>query len=311
MKKRIMLIGVVTLSLAALIVTQAASAMPTVRTLGGSTKTTPQDLPIMKLPSDLLAESTMPADNPQSTPPGQAKKPPKQPAANKWAVVIGIADYQGTQYDLWHPDEDAKEMASALTANYGFSNNNVKLLLNRKATASAIVAAIDWLVKNEDSNSTVVFFFSGHGFRAADSEGWDADIEKDGYDEGIVSYDFYGLPDGYLRQKLSNLESQKVALCFGSCNSGGMFDDTNDLQAAGRVIASACKADQYAWDYLLLGNTLWGKYFVDEALLQGLADTKGNVSIEEASAYAYPRVTAEQPDSQPQISDGFSGDLIP
>ena len=225
--------------------------------------------------------------------------------------MVGIADYTGSQYDLWHPDEDAKEMASALINNYGFASGNVKLLLNRKATYGAIVSAIDWLVNNEDAESTVVFFYSGHGFRAADSEGWDSDTESDGQDEGIVSYDFYGLPDGFLKQKLSALESQKVALCFGSCHSGGMFDDASDLQGANRVVAAACRADEYGWDYLLLGNTLWGKYFVDEGLLQGLADPQGNDSIEDAHAYAYSEVTGVRSDSHPQLDDQYVGELIP
>ncbi len=91
---------------------------------------------------------------------------------------------------------------------------------------------------------------------------------------------------------------------FGSCHSGGMFDDNNDLQGTGRVIASACKADQYGWDYFYLRNTLWGYYFVDE----GLHDNNA-YSVEAAHAYAYPYVTAEQPDSQPQLYDNFPGEF--
>jgi uncharacterized caspase-like protein len=295
----------------------AVSATSMTQAMGGPSKAPPDDLPVVKPPMELVGGPSTPAGNPHGAPPGQETKPDKlgkpdkEPAANKWAVVVGIADYEGSEYDLWHTDEDAKEMASALIENYGFDSGNVKLLLNRKATCGAIVSAIDWLIQNEDAESTVVFFFSGHGFRAVDSEGWDSDTESDGQDEGIVSYDFYGLPDGFLQQKLSALESQKVALCFGSCHSGGMFDDSSDLQGANRVIASACRADEYAWDYLLLGNTLWGKYFVDEGLLQGLADPQGDDSIEEAHAYAYQEVTDERSDSHPQMNDQYDGELIP
>ena len=294
-------------------VTSMAQAM------GGPSKVTPDDLPVVKPPVDLVVGPSVPAGNPHGAPsapagkPDKPGKPDKEPAANKWAVVVGIADYVGSQYDLWHPDEDAKEMASALINNYGFASGNVKLLLNRKANYAAIVSAIDWLVSNEDADSTVVFFFSGHGFRADESEGepWDSDNEFDGYDEGIVSYDFYGLPDGFLQQKFSALQSQKIALCFGSCHSGGMFDDAIDLQGTNRVIAAACRADEYGWDYLLLGNTLWGKYFVDEGLLQGLADPAGDDSFEEAHAYALLKVTDERSDSHPQLSDGYGGEFIP
>lgn len=228
----------------------------------------------------------------------------KPTTGNKWAVIIGIADYKGKSSDLWHPDEDAKEMYTELTRQQGYPKQNVKLLTNRGATASAISNAIDWLVASEKAGNEVVFFYSGHGFRAPDTEDWDNDVELDGYDEGIVSYDFYGLPDGWLKQKFEAIESTKFALMFGSCHSGGMFDDDDDLQGTGRVIASACMADQYGWDYLALGNTLWGYYFVDE----GLLDNKVG-SIESAHDYAYPRVIAVQPESQPQLYDNYEGEF--
>jgi hypothetical protein len=310
---RRILVIVLALVLALSIAVPAASMT---QAMGGPSKAPPDDLPVVKPPMELVGGPSAPTGNPHGAPPGQETKPDKpgkpdkESPANKWAVVVGIADYEGSEYDLWHTDEDAKEMASALIENYGFDSGNIKLLLNRKATYRAIVSAIDWLIKNEDAESTVVFFFSGHGFRAVDSESWDSDTESDGQDEGIVSYDFYGLPDGFLQQKLSTLDSQKIALCFGSCHSGGMFDDASDLQGANRVVASACRADEYAWDYLLLGNTLWGKYFVDEGLLQGLADTQGDDSIEEAHAYAYSEVIGERSDSHPQMNDQYLGELI-
>lgn len=283
--------------------------------MGGPYKTTPKDLPVVKLPSDLAAGTSETAGNPHGDAPGQSKKPPKEdppPAANKWAVIIGISKYQAGG-SLWNPANDAKEMKKALVSNYGFSEDNIRLLTDRNATAVAIASAIDWLVENEDVESTVILFFSGHGYRAPDADNWDDDTEIDGYDELIVTYDNYGIPDGWLKERLSGLDSQKVTLAFGSCHSGGMLDDSDDdLMDSGRVIASACQADEYAWDYLQLRNTLWGYYFVDKGLLQGLADVNGDsTSIEEAHDYADVWVAAERSDSHPQISDQYLGELIP
>jgi len=234
---------------------------------------------------------------------------------DNWAVLIGISDYQGTTNDLWNPDKDAIDMQTALIEKYGFPSGNIMILLNSDATAQAIVGAIDWLDTVEQAGDTVVFLFSGHGYRVSDKSGWDSDREPDRYDECIVSYDMYAIADGYLRQKFSAFETSKFALIFGSCYSGGMFDSPTDLQAAGRVICSACKANQYGWDYLSLGNTLFGYYFIDEAILQGKAEglnvNGDGVSTEEALKYAYPRVTALQRKSQPQIYDGFAGEFVP
>jgi hypothetical protein len=149
------------------------------------------------------------------------------------------------------------------------------------------------------------------GYRAPDADQWDADTELDGYDEMIVSYDWYGVPDGMLKDMFFAFDTHEFALVFGSCHSGSMLDDDDDLQATGRVICSACDADQFGWDYFTLGNTLFGYYFVDQAMLKQRADTNGDgVSMEEALAYAYPMVTAVQPDSQSQIYDGFDGELV-
>ena len=216
----------------------------------------------------------------------------------RWALLIGIADYRGLRNDLWHPDEDALEMKAELLE-YGYPEANIKVLLNKKATANAIIEAIDWLVSNEGPGDEVVFFYSGHGCRVSDD--WDSDIEDDGMDEGIVSHDLYGITDGYLKARFSAVESTDFALLFGSCYSGGMYDDNDDLQGPGRIIAAACAADQYGWDYLYLDNTLWGYWFVDMGLLQNNAD-----SVESAHIYAYPYVVAEQADSQPQLYDNYT-----
>ena len=325
---------VVALLIAALALAVAAPAALAAKPDDSPWKTTPQDLPVLKLPGELLAGglASPTGGNPHGpdwTPPGQDKKPkpPPRPEVNKWAVVIGIADYSGVENDLWHPDEDAIEMKQALIDNYGFPEDNVKLLLDRKANARAILRAIDWLAKNEDAESTVVFFFSGHGFQKADSANWDSDIEGDGVDEGIVSYDMFGITDGQLRDKFSAFETQKFALIFGQCFSGGMFDDDHDLQAPGRVISVACEKDQVTWDYYYLNNTLFGYYYVDQALLghppiEGYAyapSPSPPVSIEDALLYAEPLVkkeslkipASEWPEGVPTVTDPALWDSDP
>lgn len=227
----------------------------------------------------------------------------EEPSYDRWAVLIGIADYQGNDNDLWHPDEDAKEMTLVLQRS-GYSDDHIILLLNNEATKNAIEDAIDWLILNEKEDDEIVFFYSGHGNRLPDNEVLDGDVESDGYDEMIVTYDLKYISDGWLRDRFEEIESKKFALLFGSCHSGGMFDDNDDLQGQGRVIVSACKANQYGWDYFDLGNTLWGYYFIEQGLLYGNAN-----SIETAHAYAYPNVISHQPDSQPQIYDEYIGEF--
>jgi hypothetical protein len=336
-RKKLAIVMAASLALAlavSLIVPVATAPKP----LAEAGQQSPKELSVLMLPADLSGGSSLAWQSTGWPPEGSwwaPGPPPGKPSVNKWAVVIGIADYEGREYDLYHPDEDAKEMQKALITEYGFPAQNIKLLLNRQATAEAIVSAIDWLAEKEDANSTVVFFFSGHGFQVPDDLGWDADVEWDGMDEGIVSYDLLPLTDGFLAYKFSTFESQKFALIFGSCNSGGMFDSwldkhgrptsdpkravtPVDLQAPGRVICAASMANETAWDYSELGNTLFGYYFIDEGILDGKADVNGDgaVSMEEALAYAQWGMS-EGPEtdpsftSHPQIYDGFAGELVP
>jgi len=278
-------------------------------------KTTPEDLPVLKMPWSSGAKGGVPG-----APSGNDKpeKPAPEPEVNKWAVIVGISDYPGVENDLWHADDDAQEMRDALVTNYGFPENNIKLLLDRKAKARDILGAIEWLADRENVDSSVVFFFCGHGFRRPDAENWDTDTEDDFYDEGIVTWDMYGLPDGMLREKFAAFETNKLTMVFGSCFSGGMFDDDDDdLHNVGRVIPAGCKSDQYCWDYYYLGNTLFGYYFIDGAMLNQLADADldGQVSMEEAFEYARAGVTSHEPappDSQdPVMSDMYSENLVP
>jgi len=238
--------------------------------------------------------------------------------ADKYAVVIGIGNYVGKGGDLYHPDEGAREMKKALIKEYGFAKENVLLLLNDDATAEAIAGAIEWLSYIEGPDSTVVFYYSGHGGQAPDGgipdlgiPPLDSDIEADGCDEGIVSYDGVPIVDSVLGQAFSTFESQKVAIILDSCYSGGMLDE-GELVADDRVVATACDAGQLSYDSHPNGSTIFDYLFVDQAILKGKADVNGDgVSIEEALAYASYYITAAIPGSEPQICDSYAGELVP
>ena len=223
--------------------------------------------------------------------------PPDLSKPNKWAVIIGIADYEGKSNDLWHPDEDAKEMYNILINRYGFAKDHVIFLTNREATARAILNAIDWLLKWENETSLVVVFYSGHGYNASEQEtssiGYPVD-EIDGVDECIVSYDLYAIPDDLLSAELSELDSKNVFLWFGSCFSGGMDDIYRVLNAEMKtvILTTACQEYQLSYDVLQLRNTLFGYYYIDEGMKKGMADGYGNNGVidgivtEEAFYYA-------------------------
>ncbi len=235
--------------------------------------------------------------NPHGDPPGQGNKPPKDdglepdPTVNKWAVVIGISDYRGKQYDLQYCDDDAQDMYNYLIAK-GYPEGNIKLLLNGGAKAKAIMAAIDWLNSWENQTSEVVFFYSGHG---TTYDGYD-DGDTEYTDETIISADLYLILDGQLSAKFSDFGSQKISFTFDSCFSGGM----DDLSGTGRVITTACGEEELSWETSDLQHGVFTYYF-----MEGLSAYH---NVEDAYADAEPEVISyTNGDQHPKLFDNYPG----
>ena len=267
----------------------------------------------------LVKKVTVRAPGPPIIPPGKDKPKKKEGAAtgilgspvsgSRYAVVVGISDYPGDANDLNYSDDDAREMANALTGSYGFNNMNVTLLTDLDATREAILTAIESIPANAGE---VVFFYSGHGMNGNAEDG-----DKERTDEAIVAHDGENLIpiwDGELRDAFSRLDTSRVILVFDTCLAGGM---KKDLEASGRVIAMATTERGYAYESSLWQNGEFSYYFVDEGMLQGKAnihDYNGNevlyepdqVTVEEAFDYAKANCSFDKP----TIGDYFDNDLL-
>lgn len=222
---------------------------------------------------------------------------------NKYAIVIGISDYPGTENDLNFADDDAIDMYNALVNKYGFPKDNVHLLINSNANYSAIESAVNAVKQKAKEGDEVVFFFSGHGARGKANDG-----DKEAIDEAIVSHDGKNLVyiwDGELRDWFRDFKTTRIVFIFDSCLAGGM----TDLKADGRIIVMATTENGVAYEFSDLENGQFTYYFVDEGMLQRMADTTpndGNVTVEEAFDYAKANCIYQSP----TISDSFTNDLL-
>ena len=222
-------------------------------------------------------------DNPNNR--GEKGKPPQPPAVDRWAVVIGIADYPGWSSDLNYPDDDAIDMYYYLISK-GYPSSNIKLLIDNQARSGNIIKAIDWMNSQEKlETSECVFFYSGHG---TTYDGYN-DGDSEYTDEGIVAADFKIILDGQLRAKFSTFTSKKIAFVFDSCFSGGM----NDLIGAwtsvtytGRVIAAACGEDELSYDGESdLQNGVFTYYFMQELNSHNIIEDAFNDAAPLATQY--------------------------
>lgn len=212
--------------------------------------------------------------------PQKPPKPPSPPEVDKWAVIVGAANYPGWINDLNYPDDDAMDMYAYLLS-MGYPEDNIKLLIDAKAKSGSIIRAIDWMNKQEQTEtSECVFFFSGHG---STYDGYnDGDTEYT--DEAVVATDNVMILDGQLRAKFSTFTSKKITLIFDTCYSGGM-DDLIGVHTSttydGRTVVTACDENELSYDGQSdLQNGVFTYYFIE-----GLYTIN---NVEDAFSYANP-----------------------
>lgn len=243
-----------------------------------------------------------------------AQEEPEEVQGEKWALIVGISDYQylndqGTQYT----DDDAKEMYKLLTEKAGFSlkdDLHTTFLLNDEATKDAIIDGLSQLTQAKPDD-LVLIYFSGHGTFLEDTDG----DENDGLDEALVPYDARKGDEGNIiiddefGYKIKRLKSKRVIVILDACHSGGagksisvmdvrgdpsdsVFKDifTQPEEAKGRILLAASQPDQKAYERPEFKNGLF-TYFLMKAL-EGEADenSDGVVTIQEAFTYAERRV---------------------
>src|SRR5258705_10839674 len=84
--------------------------------------------------------------------------------AESWALIIGINTYRHVG-PLIHACNDAREVARTLIERFGFPKDNVKLLLDDRATRQSIMNS--FLSYTDDTkigeNDRILVFFAGHG----------------------------------------------------------------------------------------------------------------------------------------------------
>jgi hypothetical protein len=146
----------------------------------------------------------------------------------KFAIIIGISDYEGDEYDLNCPARSANDFYNELLANDGWVKNNIYLLINESAKKSNILDALDSLQTKTDKNDIVIFFFAGHGTTRPDDNG------DEDFDHAIISYDLENILDDKLDIELSEIESKGMYIIIDSCFSGGFNElggmKTNDIE---------------------------------------------------------------------------------
>ena len=141
------------------------------------------------------------------------------------ALLIGIDRYRYVS-PLIGTVNDARAMKDYVSSHLGFSDRDVRLLLDGEATRDNILRAIaEWLIEGTRQGDNVFLYYSGHGFQQRDDNG----DEADGLDETLVPVDVTvdgnGVPRGMITDDeiaalLAQLPGRRVQVVIDACHSG-------------------------------------------------------------------------------------------
>lgn len=141
------------------------------------------------------------------------------------ALIIGI-NYEGTGFDLQGCINDAYTVQDFVSRVKKF--DEVKLLLEKEATTSAILEAMKWLVNGAKPGDVLLMHYSGHGSQARST------LEPDGLDEIICPIDIDWrqkvIRDDQMKAILGTVPNGvNLTVVLDCCHSGDGLDLGNSM----------------------------------------------------------------------------------
>jgi uncharacterized caspase-like protein len=242
----------------------------------------------------------------------------------KYALLYGVEDYPGTGSDLTYTADDAEGMQSLLVSE-GVSSSNIIERESSAATKAQIKADILSLA-TVASDSTVIFYYSGHGTYDDSSAylcPYDC-LDSTGY---ITTSTFPNLiSPAELQSWLAQMGTKNVVVILDSCFSGGFvssegatdsspdnysrmhafsafstaFSNFGSLLVANAsasgdktpIVLSACGSDEESYDgTIAMGHGVF-TYFLLKTAASGDVNSDGFLTTTEAYAYTSSAITS-------------------
>jgi uncharacterized caspase-like protein len=160
--------------------------------------------------------------------PGPVEPPLREPGLGKrWAVVIGVSDYQQRGKwgltDLRYAGKDATTMAKYLRAPDGGRFDQVRVLIDDRATLANIRAALREELRGVQEDDLVVVYWAGHGM----PDPYDREkLYLLGYDSDPAHMASTGYSMEEFQRDIRNLKAGRLILLADTCHSAGLSDPT-------------------------------------------------------------------------------------
>lgn len=222
-----------------------------------------------------------------------------------WALIIGINNYQNVP-QLNYAVNDAVAVKEMLVANYGFKNDNIKLIIDEEATKDNILKGFSDILTQAKEKDRVIVFYAGHGETYKLPSGGDMGylIPVDGnlenlYLSSIPMKSVYDIADMSYAKHILYL----VDACYGGltlATTRGLKKDITPeyiqkmTKERGRqVITAGGKGEQ------VLEKAEWGHSAFTKSLLNGLGEgyadenMDGIITADELGGFIKNRVVVD------------------
>lgn len=262
-------------------------------------------------------------------------------SAARYALVVGVDDYEPPINKLHGAVNDARDIADALGKT---GTDRLVLLTDKQVTRAAVEAAWTGLLAEATAGDTLIFTYAGHGSQEPATEG-DPD-EPDGLDENFPLAG-YGLKGGALAERivdndialwLKDAEAKKVHVIFvaDACHSGTMYRSVSlgvQYRAAPKVridpaelleftpakpqVSEKIGADddvtflagvsdeRLVPEISIDGNTRGALSFAFARAIEGAADAEGDGVVTEKELNAFVRTKVQQLTDSQQVPQSF------
>jgi TPR repeat protein len=231
-----------------------------------------------------------------------------RPIRDKWALVIGITDFQDPDIpDLQYSAKDATDFYNYLTKEANFQPDHVRLLLNEQATQRRVLSELGskFLARVVKPDDLVVLYFSTHGSPSQlDPRGKNYLVASDSDSDDLFA-------TGIEMQKLldsiqGRVLTDRVLLVMDACHSGfaapdskgmsrlGNFKAEDLVQGSGQLVICSSLADERAWESTRYQNGVFTR-----KLLDGLRSKGSATSLVDAYTFARDAVGTEIKEDRP------------
>ncbi|MEL6495817.1 MAG: caspase family protein [Cyanobacteria bacterium J06623_7] len=217
---------------------------------------------------------------------------------------MGVNQYQDSNLSsLQYSALDCQGLGAALKeATASFTNKEVIIhhdFVSLRPQREEVLSSIEHIVASAGENDTILFYFSGHGILATESQQVALCLADTDTQQLLAT----GLPLNDLLKQLTSCPASQQLVWLDACHSGGMTlqgttllaDPSSQLvevlrhkaaESKGFYALLSCDRTQQSWEFPELGHGVF-TYYLMRGLRGEAADAKGEIEADALYQYVY------------------------